>query len=61
MNAWIIDDKDTAQLVPIVAKEIHENNWIVTKGLKIGDTVITEGFQKLRPNAPVVVTPCCRR
>ncbi|MBM9511681.1 efflux RND transporter periplasmic adaptor subunit [Desulfogranum marinum] len=57
MNAWIIDDKDTAQLVPIVAKEIHENNWIVTKGLKIGDTVITEGFQKLRPNAPVVVTP----
>lgn len=57
MNAWVIDDKDTAQRVPIVAKETHGNNWIVSKGLKIGDTVITEGFQKLRPNAPVAVSP----
>lgn len=57
MSAWVIDKKNTAQLVPIVAKEIYENNWIVSEGLQIGDTVITEGFQKLRPNAPVVVTP----
>ena len=57
MNAWIIDDKDTAQLVPIVAKETHENNWIVSKGLKEGDIVITEGFQKLRSGASVVVSP----
>ena len=57
MSAWIVDDKNTAQLVPIVAKESHGNNWIVSDGLKVGDIVITEGFQKLRPNAPVVVTP----
>lgn len=57
MSAWIIDAKNTAQMVPIVAKETHENNWIVTDGLKVGDTVITEGFQKLRPNAPVAVAP----
>ena len=57
MSAWVIDDKKTAQLVAIVAKETHENNWIVSAGLKAGDTVITEGFQKLRPNTPVVVTP----
>lgn len=57
MNAWVIDDKGTAQLMPIVAKETHGNNWIVNKGLKVGDTVITEGFQKLRPGAPVAVTP----
>jgi len=57
MSAWIIDDKDTAQMVPISAKEVHENKWIVTEGLKAGDTVITEGFQKLRPNTPVAVSP----
>lgn len=57
MSAWIVDEKDTAQLVPIVAKENHGNNWIVSKGLKTGDTVITEGFQKLRPNTPVVISP----
>ncbi|BHH83638.1 efflux RND transporter periplasmic adaptor subunit [Desulforhopalus sp. 52FAK] len=57
MRAWVIDNNKTAQLVPIVARERHENNWIVTEGLNVGDTIITEGFQKLRPNTPVVVTP----
>ena len=57
MNAWIVDDKNTAQMVSIVAKETYGNNWIVTEGLKVGDTVITEGFQKLRPNTLVAVTP----
>lgn len=56
MSAWVKDDKDMAQLVPIVAKERHENSWIVSEGLKAGDTVIVEGFQKLRPNAQVAVT-----
>ena len=57
MRAWVIDEKKSAQLVPIVAKERHGNDWIVTEGLKEGDTVITEGFQKLRPDTPVVITP----
>lgn len=57
MSAWIVDDKNNAQMIPIVAKETYGNNWIVTKGLKIGDTVVTEGFQKLRPNTPVTVVP----
>jgi len=57
MRAWIIDDQNSAQLVPIVATERFENNWIVSEGLKVGDTVIVEGFQKLRPGTPVAVTP----
>jgi membrane fusion protein, multidrug efflux system len=57
MSAWVKDDKDMAQLVPIVAKERYENSWIVNEGLKAGDTVIVEGFQKLRPNTQVAVTP----
>ena len=57
MNAWVIDEKGAAQLSPIVANETHGNNWIVSKGLKVGDKVVIEGFQKLRPNTPVVVTP----
>ena len=57
MRAWVIDDKNSAQLIPIVAKGRHENNWIVSDGLKAGDTIILEGFQKLRPGTPVTVTP----
>ena len=31
--------------------------WIVTQGLAAGDQVIVEGFQKMRPNAPVKPVP----
>ncbi|MBI5721006.1 MAG: efflux RND transporter periplasmic adaptor subunit [Burkholderiales bacterium] len=31
--------------------------WIVTQGLAAGEQVIVEGFQKIRPNAPVKPVP----
>jgi membrane fusion protein (multidrug efflux system) len=34
-----------------------KGQWIVTKGLKPGDEVIVEGFQKIRPGAPVQAMP----
>ena len=30
--------------------------WVVTSGLKAGDVVVVEGFQKVRPGAPVKVS-----
>ncbi|MGE0806440.1 MAG: efflux RND transporter periplasmic adaptor subunit [Burkholderiaceae bacterium] len=33
------------------------DEWIVTEGLKAGDTVVVEGFQKIRPGAPVQPVP----
>lgn len=57
MSAWIVDSNNSAQLVPIVAKDVYMEQWVVTDGLKVGDTVITEGFQKIRPGSPVQVTP----
>ncbi|ETF02030.1 membrane protein [Advenella kashmirensis W13003] len=34
-----------------------KNDTIVTKGLKAGDEVVVEGFQKIRPGAPVKPQP----
>lgn len=34
-----------------------KGQWIVTKGLQPGDEVIVEGFQKIRPGAPVQAMP----
>ena len=31
--------------------------WVVTSGLNAGDVVVVEGFQKVRPGAPVKVEP----
>lgn len=33
-----------------------KNNWLITSGLKAGDVVVVEGFQKIRPGAPVQVS-----
>jgi membrane fusion protein (multidrug efflux system) len=34
----------------------HKQQWIVTKGLKKGERVISEGLQKVRPGMEVKVT-----
>jgi len=30
---------------------------IITEGLQPGESVVVEGFQKIRPGAPVIATP----
>jgi len=41
----------------IVTGDRIGDRWIVTQGLKPGDTVIVEGVQKVRPGAPVQPSP----
>jgi len=43
--------------VPVVTGPAVGDSWIVSEGLKAGDTVVVEGFQKIRPGAPVQATP----
>ena len=45
------DDKVTVQTVK--TGDAQGNTWIITEGLKAGDRVIVEGFQKIKPGAPV--------
>ena len=52
---YIASDKDTAEIRPVIAGEWLGQDWIINKGLKTGDRVIVEGFQKLAPGAPVKV------
>ena len=33
------------------------NKWLVSEGLKPGDRLIVEGFQKIKPGVPVKVVP----
>jgi membrane fusion protein, multidrug efflux system len=40
-------------LKTIKADSAQGNAWIVSEGLKAGDRVIVEGFQKVKPGAPV--------
>ncbi|MCG2582913.1 efflux RND transporter periplasmic adaptor subunit [Massilia sp. TS11] len=42
---------------PVVVDQAQGNNWVIASGLKAGERIVVEGFQKLRPGAPVQPVP----
>jgi RND family efflux transporter MFP subunit len=53
--ALVADGK--AEIRPVQVGETVGSMWLVTSGLKPGETVIVEGFQKVRSGAPVAAKP----
>lgn len=53
---WVIKEDSTAERRPIEVGRTHGNAWIVLSGLNSGERVVTEGIQKLRPGAKVVIS-----
>ena len=56
---FVVSSQGTAEVRPVVVGDWVGQDWLVEKGLKPGDQVITDGFQRLAPGAPVkvVATP----
>jgi len=49
----IVDAKGAVTPRPVVAAQTVGDKWLITSGLNVGDKVIVEGLQKVRPGAPV--------
>jgi membrane fusion protein (multidrug efflux system) len=55
---YLVNDKGQAELRPVMVGEWVGDEWVINQGLKGGDKIIVEGFQRLAPGAPVkIVTP----
>ena len=54
-TVYVASAKDQAEIRPVVVGDWIGEDWIINKGLKAGDRVIVEGFQRLAPGAPVKV------
>lgn len=52
---WVIDKESKAQTRPIEVGNWMEDKWLVLGGLHAGETVITDGFMRLAPGAPVKI------
>lgn len=52
---YVVNDKGKAELRPVIVGEWIGADWIINQGLKAGDRVIVEGFQRLAPGSPVKV------
>jgi len=54
-TVYVVNQKEEAEIRPVIVGEWIGEDWIINKGLKAGDRVIVEGFQRLAPGAPVKV------
>ena len=51
-QAYVVDDGKLA-LRPLRTGALTDDGWIVEEGLKVGETVVVEGFQKIQPGMAV--------
>ncbi|HEY4541614.1 MAG TPA: efflux RND transporter periplasmic adaptor subunit [Noviherbaspirillum sp.] len=54
---YVVGAGDKVEVRPVQAETAYQNQWVVSQGLKGGERVIVEGFQKLGPGAPVKPMP----
>jgi membrane fusion protein (multidrug efflux system) len=52
---YVVGDGSIAEMRPIRKRSATGTDWIVEEGLRAGETVITEGIQKVRNGQPVKV------
>lgn len=53
---YVLKADGTLELLPVRAGRTLDNRQVIEDGLKPGDQVVVEGFQKIRPGAPVQVS-----
>jgi membrane fusion protein (multidrug efflux system) len=56
-QVYVVKDGKTAELRMIMTGRVVDDRWVIESGLKAGEQIIVEGFQKLRPGAPVNPQP----
>src|SRR5690606_22871772 len=56
-SSLIVVREGKAITVPVSTGVIIDGQTLITKGLAAGDQVVVEGFQKIRPGAPVQPMP----
>ena len=53
----VVGPDNKASFRPVKVGDKVGSNWIITDGLKLGDKVVTEGFQKVREGMTVNIEP----
>ena len=56
-TVMVVDAQGKVAPRPVKLGPAQGNRWVVLEGLKSGEKVVVDGFQKLKPNAPVQPVP----
>ena len=54
-QAWVLDRANKASLRPVEVGDVIDHQYVVSSGLKAGDTLVVEGQERLQPG--VAATP----
>ncbi len=56
-SLMLVNKENKIEQIAVTAGNALGDNWLITSGLKAGDVVVVEGFQKVRPGSPVKASP----
>jgi len=56
-TVMVVDDKGAVASRDVTVGSNIDGQWVITAGLHAGEQVMVDGFQKLRPGAPVKAVP----
>lgn len=56
-TAFVVNSNNEVELRQVKTGRSVGHNWVIEDGLQVGDRLILEGLQKIRPGAPVTVVP----
>ncbi|NLZ11710.1 MAG: efflux RND transporter periplasmic adaptor subunit [Alcaligenaceae bacterium] len=56
-SSLMVVKDETVSAVPVTVGPVLKGQYLITSGVQAGDVVIVEGFQKIRPGAPVAAMP----
>lgn len=50
-QAWVLDQANKASLRPLEVGDVIDHQYVVSRGLKAGETVVIEGQERLQPGS----------
>ncbi len=56
-QVYVVNEDNIVELKPVQIGRAIGERWVINHGLNAGDKVVVEGFQKIRPGAPVAAQP----
>ncbi len=57
LTVWTVDENNQANPRPITVAGAYTDQWIIASGIEAGETIVIEGYQKIRPGMTVSPSP----
>jgi len=57
LDVWVVNADNSVVKKTIQSQQAYQDQWIISEGIKAGETIVMVGYQKLQPGAQVNPSP----